>query len=162
MSFAAQIGEMLVTGPKRLLRQEEMKILLLMTAIAKEPPEVQIEYYKSVMPESMGLCIMHKRIEAHFGENHPFSIPAVIWLSTLADRPGNTVLLVALLAHLKEQGRELSLNSLMDHAFGDGVPIDKSYERAWKAQKVTQENLAACGIHAAVGDNMLDQPEAWA
>ena len=165
MSFASDIGRMVARGPQRQLDDQESMTLLRLFMLSEEPVEEQILFYRELLPVSPGLAILDQRFRQHFGETQLFSPPLLLWLSTLADRPGNIVLLLAVLAHLKAEGREFSLKSLLDPYFADGIPTEKCYEDAWKAQKRTDDNIHLFrdenGNLPRMCDNVLDLAAAW-
>ena len=162
MSFAGDIGRMVARGPQRPLTQQETMTLLHLTMMCEEEPAAQIDLYRMMLEKSMGLKILDARIRACLGEQVKFSPPMMVWLATLCDRPGHAVLLAAVVAHALEEGRELSLNSLIGSYFADGIPSLACYQVAWDAQKVTEERLKEIGVSkAGMNDNVLDYIEAW-
>ena len=163
MSFASDIGRMVARGPQRQLTEQETMTLLQLTMMCEEPPEAQIDLYKMMLSKSMALKILDSRFRAHLGDTVKFSPPMMVWLSTLTDRPGQAVLMVAVLAHALEEGRELSLGSLVGSYFMDGIPTGVCYQLAWDAQKITEERAKAIGVDGTVNgpDNVLDYAEAW-
>lgn len=161
MSFASDIGRMVARGPQRTLTEQETMTLLQLTMMCEEPQEVQINFYRMMASKTQALAIMDSRFRLHFGDKQTFSPPMLIWLSTLADRPGNVVLLLAVLAHLKAEGREFSLNSLINFYFSEGIPSEINYKLAWDAQKATEERRATLELRAIGPDNILDYVEAW-
>lgn len=161
MSFASDIGRMVVDGPKRPLNEEETMVLLHLTMMCEEPVEEQIKFYRMVCKESQAMGIMDYRISRGLGDEVKFSPPAVIWLSTLCSRPSDVVLLVAVLAYLREQGGELTLNSLFNRYFINGIPSRIGFDLAWNAQKVNNELAKTLNIPANGPDNCLDYKEAW-
>lgn len=97
MSFASDIGRMVARGPQRPLTEQETMTLLQLTMMCEEPGEAQIDFYKMLLSKSMGLKILDSRFRAHLGNDVKFSPPMLVWLSTLTDRPGQAVLMVAVL-----------------------------------------------------------------
>ena len=162
MSFASDIGRMVARGPQRPLTEQEAVTLLRLTMMCEEPADTQVEFYRDICKKSQALAILDGRIRWVFGEEVMISPPAIIWLSTLADRPGNVVLLVAVLAYLREEGREFSLNSLINYYFSEGIPTEVCYQLAWDAQKKTEERANSLKLAATGPDNVLDYKEAWA
>lgn len=162
MSFASDIGRMVARGPQRPLTDQETMTLLTLTMSCEEPVEKQIAMYRDIVSKSQALAILDQRFRLHFGEQVPFSPPLLIWLSTLADRPGTIVLLLAVLAHLKAEGREFSLNGLIGSYFMEGIPTQVNYQLAWDGQKANEDRLKSLNItQRAFGGNMLDYDEAW-
>ncbi len=161
MNFAANIGRILINGPKRIPNLDEMQALIAFTRLSVEAPHIQTEFYHAVSKQSPAHEILLHRFRHHFGDQQPFSPTLLLWLATLADRPGDVVLLVAVLAHMKAEGRDLTLSHLMGHYFEMGIPTREAYDIAWLAQKVTPERLKHCAITKAHSDNMLDHQEAW-
>ena len=161
MSFASDIGRMVARGPQRPMTQQESMTFLQLTMMCEEPPEAQIDFYKMLLSKSMSLQILDSRFRAHLGNEVKFSPPMLVWLSTLTDRPGTAVLMVAVLAHAIAEGRELSIGSLVGSYFAEGVPAPVCYQLAWDAQKVTEDRLKAVGIMGPGSDNMLDYEESW-
>lgn len=162
MSFASDIGRMVARGPQRQLTKQETMTLLQLTMMCEEPQDAQIELYRTMCKQSMALAILDSRIRWAFGEEVRLSPPAIIWLSALCDRPANVVLMVAVLAHLKAEGREFSLNSLIGSYFSEGIPTQVCYQIAWDAQKMTKERAKSLSLPADGPDNCLDYREAWA
>lgn len=66
-----------------------------------------------------------------------------------------------MLAHLKAEGREFSLNSLINYYFSEGIPSQVCYQIAWDAQKVTKERAKSLSLPTDGPDNILDYKEAW-
>jgi hypothetical protein len=161
MSFASDIGRMVSRGPQRQLTEQETMTLLQLTMMCEEPQDTQIEFYRTVCKQSQALAILDHRIGWVFGEEVLLSPPAIIWLSTLCDRPGNVVLMVAVLAHLKAEGREFSLNSLIGSYFSEGIPTRECYQLAWNAQKKTEDRAKSLSLPVNGTDNILDYKEAW-
>lgn len=161
MSFASDIGRMVARGPQRQLNDQESMTLLRLVMLCEEPPEEQVAFYQELVTKSQILNIMHNRFRLHFGDEQTLSPPALIWLSTLADRPGNVILLLAVLAHLKAEGRDFSLNSLLQFCFMKGIPTNVNYQLAWDAQKVNEDRAKTLCLPANGPDNCLDYKEAW-
>ena len=162
MSFASDIGRMVARGPLRPLAEQETMTLLQLTMMCEEPQDAQVELYRTICKQSQALAILDNRIRWAFGEEVRLSPPAIIWLSTLCDRPGNVVLMVAVLAHLKAEGREFSLNSLINYYFSDGIPSVVNLQLAWDGQKANEDRLKSLNItQRAFGGNMLGYDEAW-
>lgn len=162
MSFAADIGRMVIRGTFRRLTDDEMMSLLHVTMMCEESVDFQCEIYRSACNRSLAMAILDGRLRWTFGKDITFSPPAMIWLGTLADRPGNIVLLVAVLAYLKAEGREFSLDSLVNYCFSDGIPTEECYAAAWDAQKKTEQRAKDLNLPAIGPDNCLDYKEAWA
>ena len=161
MSFASDIGRMVARGPLRPLAEQETMTLLQLTMMCEEPQDAQVEFYRTICKQSQALAILDNRIRWAFGEEVRLSPPAIIWLSTLCDRPANVVLMVAVLAHLKAEGREFSLNSLINYYFANGIPSQVCYQLAWDAQKVNEDRAKTLCLPANGPDNCLDYREAW-
>lgn len=161
MSFASYIGRMVARGPQRPLTEQEAMTLLQLTMMCEEPQDAQVEFYRTICKQSQALAILDSRIRWAFGEEVRLSPPAIIWLSTLCDRPANVVLMVAVLAHLKAEGREFSLNSLINYYFSEGIPSQVCYQIAWDAQKVNEDRARTLNIPVNGPDNCLDYKEAW-
>ena len=161
MSFAGDIGRMVARGPQRELTQQETMVLLNCMMMCEEETAKQIELYEQIMSSGMSGKILDQRFRYHFGEKQTMSPPLLIWFSTLADRPGTIILLLAVLAHAKEQGHELSLNNIVNNYFAEGIPSEVNYNLAWDAQKVTEERAKTVGIDKPGSDNMLDHQQSW-
>ncbi len=163
MSFASDIGRMVAHGPLRPMNEEESVAMVRIVFMAEAPQEVQIDLYRMMLEKSLCLRIIDQRFRANIGTDIPFSPPMIMWLSTLAGgNPGHAVLMVAVLAYLHAEGRELTLNSLTNHYFSVGIPSDANLQLAWNGQKVNEDRLKSLNItRRAFGDNMLDYDEAW-
>ena len=161
MSFASDIGRMVARGPQRPMTDAESMTMLQIAFVAEEDIEQQIAMYRDLLSKSMALQILDSRFRANIGENVPFSPTLLIWLSALADRPGHALLLVAVLAHMIAEGRELTLQSLVGSYFAEGIPTGVCYQLAWDAQKATPDRLKAAGIDKPGSDNMLDHQQSW-
>ena len=60
------------------------------------------------------------------------------------------------------EGRELTLNSLINYYFSDGIPSVVNLQFAWDGQKANEDRLKSLNItQRAFGGNMLDYDEAW-
>ena len=161
MSFASDIGRMVARGPQRPMTDAESMTMLQIAFVAEEEPEQQMAMYRDLLAKSMSLKIIDARFRACIGEDVKFSPTLLIWLSALADRPGHAVLLVAVLAHMIAEGRELTLQSLVGSYFAEGIPTGVCYQLAWDAQKATPDRLKAAGIDKPGSGNMLDHQQSW-
>lgn len=163
MSFASDIGRMVARGPLRPLAEQETMTLLQLTMMCEESQEAQIDLYRMMVEKSLCMKIIDQRFRANIGTDIPFSPPMIIWLSTLAGgNPGHAVLMVAVLAYLHAEGRELTLNSLINYYFSDGIPSAVNLQLAWDGQKANEDRLKSLNItQRAFGGNMLDYDEAW-
>ena len=163
MSFASDIGRMVARGPQRPMTDAEAMTMLRIAFVAEEEPEQQMAMYRDLLAKPMSLKIIDARFRTCIGEDVKFSPTLLIWLSALADRPRHAVLLVAVLAHMIAEGRELTLQSLVGSYFMDGIPTGVNYQLAWDAQKITEERAKAIGVDGLGNgpDNVLDYAEAW-
>ena len=165
MSFASDIGRMVARGPQRLMTEAESMTMLQIAFVAEEEPEQQMAMYRDLLAKSMSLKIIDARFRACIGEDVKFSPTLLIWLSALADRPGHAVLLVAVLAHMIAEGRELTLQSLVGSYFIEGIPTGVCYQLAWDAQKRNRapaewfQNSDKGPL--PITDNALDLEVAW-
>ena len=165
MSFASDIGRMVARGPQRPMTSEESLTMLQIAFMAEEDPNAQLLVYRDLLSKSQALQIIDARFRACIGEDVKFSPTLLIWLSALADRPGNAVLLVAVLAYMLEEGKELTLQNLCGSYFADGIPTQVAYQLAWDAQKRTDDNVHMFrddeGKVSPFCDNVLDLAAAW-
>jgi hypothetical protein len=75
---------------------------------------------------------------------------AKLWLLTLSDRPGQVVMLAAVVAHLATMvGKNVTLNTLIERAFPMHVPSEEVYKAMWDKQKDKD------------GNNLLDVASSW-
>lgn len=163
MSFASDIGRMIAHGPQRPMNEQETMTLLHLTMLCEEPEAAQIDFYKMMATSSLTMGILDQRFRSCIGTDVSFSPPLLVWLSTLAaGNPGHAVLMVAVVAYMISEGRELTLNSLINHYFANGIPSGINVQLAWDAQKANEDRLKSVGLEkAGWGGNMLDLKEAW-
>lgn len=164
MSFASDIGRMVAKGPQAPMTTNQTRELMGIMFMSELSVEDQIRRYKGILQDWPILAIMDERFRLHVGEDVPFSPTLMIWLASLADRPGFALLMVAVMAHLRAEGRELTLNSLIASDFQDGIPSPVNLQLAWDAQKVTKERVDSLGTipwDKIYSDNMLDLQESW-
>lgn len=161
MSIAAEVGtQLLMRGLNRKINAREADQLLSCLNITQGTPEEQLAIYKQIASQNMAMNIMHQRFKMHFGEDFRFSPPLFLWLSTLADRPGNAILLCAAVALAVEDKTPLTLDDFIPKYMADGVPSAEAFQRAWDFQKITPEWRARLGVETGP-DNVLDYELAW-
>jgi hypothetical protein len=149
MTFAVDIGRMVAKGPLRPLTEKESYTLIQLSFASSEPIEAQAASYKELLGQSMILRIMDSRFQQHLGTNINFSPCFLIWLSTPAQgNPGFSILLVAFLAYMRSEGKNLTFKECLNYYFADGIPTAENLMLAWNAQKVD-------------GVNGLDMQESW-
>lgn len=161
MSFASDIGRMVARGPLRRMDENESRSLVMVTLLfAGLDLEQKREMFLQVLGSSFTLKILTTRYNYHF-KDHPFEPDVLVWFSLLADRPGTCILLLAVLAYMVSEGKELTMDNVMLY-FGEGIPSEVNYSRAWDNQKLTESRKADLGIANPGSDNVLDHEEAWA
>lgn len=109
------------------------------------------ERNKTTLPQIdyLGYQILKKRLAYY---QIPVTDPAILFVSSLADRPGIVVMYAAVLAaiYAKEQ-KEVNID-MVATAFPVGFPKEERLHEVWEGQK----------IHDGAGpDNMLDRHHGW-
>lgn len=163
MSIAAEIGRNLLNPIyMRKANAREVNTLISCSALETEHPEQQLSLYKHVASQSMALNIMHQRVKMHMGEDLQFSPPLFMWLSSLVDRPGSAILMVALIKAAVEDGTPLEMFPFLAKYMAEAVPSAESYTLAWRAQKMSPEWFKRGDFPQLGPDNVLDYDAVWA
>lgn len=161
MSFAANIGEMILLGRKVLMTKEQSETFINLSFGSNMDPEIIKTMYEGVKQASLALKILDGRLNAIPG----YSVKqedklGILWLSSMADNPGRAVLMSTVVAFLVQQGRPITITELAMNEFAMGIPSTENLNSAWDAQKYNKRDAELLNITFS-SDNLLDYAEAW-
>jgi len=138
--------ESLINTKKGLLSEETMKMFIIISMMEKTKEPIPEEAIGTFLYQVLAKRLAYFKI--------PVNSHAICLIASMIDSPGKAVMWAYTLNEIyRIVAKEITIEDIVEHGFGDGFPIESEYKRIWDAQKIKAKFPDS--------DNALDYPEHW-